>query len=166
MNNVKTTAGRTLKKSVRKHRRGGQALVEMSMCLLFVLIPIVLGILEFGLLARNNYILANASREAARVASLGRATSDIETRASNSAKPMSISFTTAETWKSVLLYSNNDGLTWIAWPGNVGAKNGAPVGSLIKVVVGAQHRSITRYFKFLEGRTINQATTMKREANG
>lgn len=50
-------------------RDGGATLVETSFVMALVLIPLMLGILEFGLLFKNWLMVSNASREAANVVS-------------------------------------------------------------------------------------------------
>ena len=47
-----------------KDQKGG-ALVEFAIVLIF-LVPLAIGIIEFGLLVYNKHIIANASREGAR----------------------------------------------------------------------------------------------------
>lgn len=59
-----------------KKNSKGQSLVEIAI-VLPILILIVMGIIEFGLLFNNYIIIANASREAARKAALGGTDSEI-----------------------------------------------------------------------------------------
>lgn len=152
------------RRKTRNSRRHGQVLVEMALSIT-LLLAIVMGIMEFGFLARNNLLLANASREGARVASLGRTDSATQTRIISSMKPLTTTFGTAS-GNSQLQYSTNDGTTWATWPANSGGYNGVPVGSLIRVTVTTRHTPLTGFFAFLKNRDISQYTTMKREANG
>jgi Flp pilus assembly protein TadG len=59
-----------------KKNSKGQSLVEIAI-VLPILILIVMGIIEFGLLFNNYIIIANASREGARKAALGGTDSEI-----------------------------------------------------------------------------------------
>ncbi|HHU90922.1 MAG TPA: pilus assembly protein [Clostridiaceae bacterium] len=59
-----------------KKNSKGQSLVETAI-VLPILILIVMGIIEFGLLFNNYIIIANASREGARKAALGGTDSEI-----------------------------------------------------------------------------------------
>lgn len=147
-----------------RSRRKGQALVEMAVAVL-LLLSILIGIMEFGFLARNNLLLANASREGARAAAVGRSTSAIQTRVTNTMKPLTTTFGTSTT-NSRLEYSSDNGATWTAWPADSGLYNGVPVGSLIRVIATTRHKQLTGFFKILKDRDIAQTTSMKREANG
>ena len=53
-------------KRIIKDQKGG-ALIEFAIALIF-LVPLAIGIIEFGLLCYNKHIIANASREGARAA--------------------------------------------------------------------------------------------------
>lgn len=65
-----------LKEKVQK--KNGQALVETAL-VLPIIILILMGIIDFGLMFNNYLIVSNASRDAARNAVVGK--SDIETKA-------------------------------------------------------------------------------------
>ncbi len=129
--------------SCRAHRHG-QVLVELALSLL-LLLTILMGIMEFGWLARNNLMLANASREGARAASLGRTVSATQTRITNSMMPLTTTFGTSSN-NSQLQYSADNGATWLSWPGDSGSYNGVPVGSLIRVIVATRHKPLTGFF--------------------
>lgn len=136
---------------------------------ILILIPILIGILEFGILARNNLLLANASREGVRAAALGKTVGATQTRISNSVKPLTTTFgSTSGTTR--LEYSTNADTattpTWLPWPSDSGTYNGVPIGAMIRVTVATRHASLTRFFAFLRDRDISQSTVMKREANG
>lgn len=125
-----------------------------------VLLTLVIGIMEFGWLTKNNMVLANATREGTRTASLGNATATIQSRIANSAKPLSLA---APEGSIVMQYSTNDGSTYLAWPADAGAKNGVPVGSMIRISSTAPHRTLTGFFPFLRGRRLQSFVTMRRE---
>lgn len=156
-------------------RRSGQALIEMAASI-FLLLAILMGVMEFGFFARNNLILANASREGARAASVGRSTSATQQRITNSVKSLTTTFGTTPNstepkfpitnGTSWLTYSTDNGANWYIWPADSGGKNGVPVGSLIKVIVAARHKPLTNFFWFMRNRDIAQFTTIKREPNG
>ena len=53
-----------------RRRRGGATLVETAFCLVFVLLPLVLGGLQFGLVLTTTHALEQVSREAGRFAAV------------------------------------------------------------------------------------------------
>jgi hypothetical protein len=111
-------------------------------------------------MVKNNLTLANATREGARTASLGAPTSEIFSRISTSAAPLSLA---SPTGSIVMKYSSDGGLTYQDWPADVGGKNGVPVGTLIKVVCTTNHSSLTKFFPFLTNRNLQTVVTMRRE---
>lgn len=145
-------------------RRSGQALIEMAASI-FLLLAILMGVMEFGFFARNNLILANASREGARAASVGRSTSATQQRITKSLGSLTTTYGTSA-GTTQFQYSTDNGATWVAWPGDSGSNNGVPVGNLIRIIVLARHKPLTNFFWFMRNRDISQFTTMKREANG
>ncbi len=52
----------------RRRRRRGSTLVETALCLIFVLLPVLLGGLQFGLVLTTTHALEQVSREAGRFA--------------------------------------------------------------------------------------------------
>ena len=62
----------------RRKRRRGSTLVETALCLAFVLLPLLLGGLQFGLVLTTTHALEQVSREAGRFAAVhyGEATFD------------------------------------------------------------------------------------------
>lgn len=162
------------------HRRNGQALLETSMCILFILMPMLTGIVEFGWLVHHNLILANASREGARVASVGRPTAQVQLRTTNAANLVEVIFATKSTDPtyplSNLEYSSGTTtpMSWNAWtsgtPADSGGYNGVPVGNSIRVTARIRHKPIVGFlppvFAFFRTRSISQQTIMRRENNG
>ncbi len=67
-----------LVRSRQRGRRGGSTLVETALCLAFVLLPLALGGMQFGLVLTTTHALQEVSREAGRFAALhyGEATFD------------------------------------------------------------------------------------------
>lgn len=51
-------------------RRGGSTLVETALCLIFILLPMALGGLQFGLVLTTTHALQEVSREAGRFAAV------------------------------------------------------------------------------------------------
>jgi Flp pilus assembly protein TadG len=140
--------------------RRGAALVEFAM-VVPILIFMILGIMEFGWYAKNQLTVANATREGARQASLGRTTGDIETRVRNSAAPVTIN-------EVELRYSDESGTNFTNTLGNRTLANGssennAPPGRMVRVAVKAAHRSLTSLSLF--GSEIRVTVIMVRERN-
>jgi Flp pilus assembly protein TadG len=132
----------------------------MAMSLLFLL-AMIIGIIEFGWLVRNNLIIANASREGARVAAVGRTSAATRSRITNSAGSLSVA---SPTGSVTLEQSIDNGATWTAWASDTGStKNLIPTGALLRVRVRSNHRQLTGFFPFLSNRVIEQFTTMRRE---
>lgn len=67
-------------RAIRKNR--GQALVETAITLPLILL-LLMGIIDFGLLFNNYIIISNTAREAARAASLGQTDAVVGTRISS-----------------------------------------------------------------------------------
>ncbi|HEX8550696.1 MAG TPA: TadE/TadG family type IV pilus assembly protein [Abditibacteriaceae bacterium] len=69
-----------------KHRRGA-TLLEFAL-VLPILLLLLLGIIEFGWLMRNNAVIANAAREGARSAAMGQIQANIYERVVQAAQPL------------------------------------------------------------------------------
>ena len=148
----KTNRGRT--------RRRGATIVEFAY-LLPVLLAILLGILESGWMVKNYLTLANATRDGARAAAVGRSTSGVETRIINLAKPLTV---VSPNGNIVREYSIDDGVTYYAWPGDSAAgNNGVPAGRLLRITCTAKHRSLTGFFGPLASPTLKIVVAMRRE---
>lgn len=163
------------KRFAKSHRRGGQALVEMALCLL-VLMPILIGIIEFGWLMKNVNQLGNAAREGARAAAVARTTKDIKMRVGNMAAPLvkvdsdgnvtkgTITLTVAPSSDNSGTYPNTLGDTMDTTSGTpVALKNNANGSDLIKVTVVTPNPSLTRFFPYLHNRPIVGVGVMRRE---
>ncbi len=127
-----------------------------------ILISLLLGIMEFGWLSKNNLLVANATREGARAAALGKTTGDIQTRIQNAIAPLNV---TSPNGSISMLCSTDNGTTFPYGLGNNSSatQNDAPSGSLIKVTVTTQHKALTGFFPFLKNRTIQVFVIMRRE---
>jgi Flp pilus assembly protein TadG len=140
----------------RSRRRKGSTLVEFAV-VVPVLLGMLIGIMEFGWLVRNNHALSNATREGARFAALGKTTADTQERV-KSASPLALTNDNI-----ALSYFNSSTNTWVAWPADSNGKNAVPVDASLRVLVRAQHRPLTGFFKFLTSRSVEQSTVMRRE---
>ena len=146
-------------------RRYAVSTVEFAL-ILPILLAILLGIVEFGWMVKCNLTLANATREGARTASLGATTADISNRVTTSASPLVV---TSPTGSITMQFSGNGGTSYQAWPADTAAttstsaKNGVAVGNLIRISTTSNYRSLTRFFPFLNNRTLNTFVTMRRE---
>ena len=168
--NFKQTTGREFRRGVgrttsarsrfRRSRFHGVAILEFAL-VVPVLLAMLIGILEFGWLIRTNLVIANATREGARAASVGRTGIATRTRITTSASPVSV---VSPNGSITLEQSTDNGTNWTAWAADVSTKNGVPTGALIRVRVRSNHRQLTGFFPFLRNRVIEQFTTMRREA--
>lgn len=141
-------------------RRSGSTIVEFAL-IVPVLLTILIGIMEFGWLVKNQLTLANGTREGARAASIGKTTSEIQTRIANSVTPLSV---VSPNGSILMQQSADNGATFIAWPVDFNNRNGVTQGKLIKITVTTRHSSLTGFFPFLRNRDIRVFVTMRREA--
>ncbi len=146
-------------------RRQGTGLVEFALVAPLLLI-IVLGIIDFGLLGRATLVVANAAREGARAASVGQPTANIYTRITNAGAPTLKTNTSGQVTNGSILmqqavYQNVP--VYVAWPADSGsgtdARNGVAAGNYVRITVSYEHRSITG----LLSRTISIPVVMRRE---
>ena len=148
------------RQAMRLKRRSGATIVEFAL-ILPVLLAILIGIMEFGWLVKNHLLLANGTREGARSASIGKTTSEIQTRIINSVNPLSM---VSPNGSIVMTQSADNGTTFLAWPPDVNGKNGVTQGKLIKITTTTRHSSLTGFFPFLRNRDLTVYVTMRREA--
>lgn len=146
-------------------RRRGAALVEFAI-VLPLLILLLLGIMEFGILMLHQLNLEQAAREGSRLAAVRNATTDILTRIDNSAATLS----NKQEMQVTLTYSTDNGASFPYTLGDASAsENNAPPGSLIKVAIDCPHHLITgSFFAWLPGAVGNSlplhaAVVMRRE---
>ena len=135
----------------------GAALVEftISVSLLFVL---MFGIIEVGLLFKNQATISQAAREASRSASLGSTVSVCKTRAINTS---TVTLTTADI---ALDKSADAGVTWstLGDNGTATANNGA-VGNLVRCTVTYASPLVSSYIFSGTTRTITAKVVMNHE---
>ncbi len=61
-----------------KKTEKGQSLVEFALLLIFILPPLLFGILQFGLVFNGQLTISHAARDGARLAAVGRSDEDIK----------------------------------------------------------------------------------------
>ncbi len=119
-------------------RRAGTATVELALVVPLLLL-LLMGIIEFGLLFEDFMLLKNAAREGARTAATGASTTAIADRVENAA---------AQLPTEDLIITQQYGLyeegSWTWYPlGNVSSNeeiiNNAPTGSFINIEVSYPH---------------------------
>ena len=152
----------------RSTRRSGSTLVEFAMVIL-VFIPIMMGIMEFGVLVKNNLLVANAVREGARAAATGKTTVQIRDRVKAFIAPMNVTNACSDTVTTncgsmEMLFSNDDFKnSQVLSDTGTPAANNAPQGSLVRVTVSTRHKPLTNFFFFMNARNIVTSVTMRRE---
>ena len=134
----------------------GAALVEFAL-VSGLLMLLLFGIIEMGLIFSDQATLAQAAREAARSASLGSAISTVITRAENTATGLSLSSNNITLEKSA-----DNGTTWTAL-GNTGTVNDAVTGNLIRVTVTYSHPLVTSLVFSGSTKTLTARLVMQRE---
>lgn len=125
---------------LRYRTRRGATLIEFAM-VVPVLLFLMLGVMEFGWYSKNQLAVANATREGARLASIGRVESIIKERIKNSAAPVVVVDDNIK-----LEYSTDSGNSYRNFPADntlkSPAQNGVPSGSLIRITVIAPHKRL------------------------
>ena len=144
----------------RSRHRNGATIVEFAL-VLPVLLALLIGIIEFGWMIKNHLTIANATREGARAAAVGKSTSEIQSRISAMAAPLPV---TSPNGSILMQYSADSGTTYMAWPADYNNQNGVLSGNLVKITVTTRHRPLTGFFPFLNNRNIQVNVTMRREA--
>ena len=139
---------------IRLNREDGQALTEFAL-VLPLLVFLLIGIMEIGWVFMNAWLIANASREGARAAALGKTTAEIQNRVNQTLSGVTLQLD--------MKYSTDNGVTWMSWPLDSGTHNGVTTGCLIKITVitSVAQLSLTKIFP--ESLTVSQRTIMKRE---
>lgn len=142
-------------------KRRASTLIEFAL-IVPVLLAVVMGIIEFGWQVRNQLTIANAAREGARYAAVGKQTTDVIARI----RSMAATIPGAPNSLTITITRNDaaGGTTYNTLVGNTGTTNDAPTGSLIRVQVSAPNRSLTGLFPFLNNRTVKSEVVMRREA--
>ncbi len=142
------------------HKRRASTLIEFAL-IVPILLAIVMGIIEFGWQMKNQLTVANAAREGARYASVGKPTTKVIERIQS----MATNIPGAPNSLTITISRNvADGTTYNTIVGNTGTTNDAPTGSLIRIQVSAPNHSLTGLFPFLNNRTLRAEVVMRREA--
>jgi len=118
--------------------RAGTATVELALVVPLLLL-LLMGIIEFGLLFEDYMILKNAAREGARTGATGASTTAIADRAENAAAALSTEDLTITQQYGVY---DEGSWTWYTLgdvSGDEGIINDAPAGALINVEVSYPH---------------------------
>lgn len=147
-------------------RRRGVSLVEFAL-VVPVLLGILMGILEFAVLARDNLMLSNAAREGARTLALGNTTSVARTRMKSVAAVLKLpdSAITFTYMVDPVPAANGVPVVQPDQPlGDGTTNNNAPAGSLIRVSIDFPHKSLTNFFPVLNGYHLKTNAAMRRES--
>jgi Flp pilus assembly protein TadG len=130
-----------------------------------VLILLLFGIIDMGLLLKDQLLLGNACREAARVAAVGKPTADIVSNATNTATTLDPSSIDVETE-----YRLTPTDPWLTLSDTAdGSSNSAPPGSQIKVAAHYPHTLICWPIASIVGeggtktRTLHSSMVARRE---
>lgn len=145
----------TTQPSLRRYRRGA-ALIEFVI-VVSLLILLLFGIIEVGLLFKDQATISQAAREAARSASVGSATATAKSRAVNTAAGITLSTSNVTLEKSA-----DNGSTWSAL-GDSGSYNNAASGNLIRATVTYSHSLVTSFIYTGGTKTLTAKMVMRRE---
>lgn len=136
------------------------AVVEFAL-VVPVLLTLLMGIIEFGYLVRDNLTLANAAREGARVGSLGGKQDQIIARVKSAAAPLDV--TPAKGGNIVIQQSVNNGATYVDLPPDLLSGNAVAIGSMLRVTAINKHQSLTKFFPFITDKIMKGSATFRRE---
>jgi Flp pilus assembly protein TadG len=119
--------------------RKGSTTVEFAL-VLPVLMVLLFGIVEFGLIFKDVLAINQAAREGARAAAVGSTTTTVSNRVTSSAATL----TTANLTITSSYRTYNNGV-WSAWTSlaNSGEVNAAPSGAQVRVAVSYPHNLVT-----------------------
>jgi Flp pilus assembly protein TadG len=122
----------------------GTALVEFAIIAL-LLFTLVFGIIEFGLMAKDNLALSQAARAGARIAAIGKTPDDIKT--ATISQSIGVSHLTASNISVTTGAPGTNQELWAALGVSAStSQNDAAVGNLIRVRVTYNHNLITKLF--------------------
>ncbi len=150
-----------------RSRRRGVSTVEFAL-VVPVLLALLMSILEFSIVTRNNLTLSNCAREGARALALGHTTTDAKTRMKSMSGVLNLQDSAI-----AMTYSTDNGATFstgvgtAAVPNTIGdndTQNNAPLGSLVKVAIRYPHKSLTGFFPFLNGYILKTNAVFRRES--
>lgn len=146
-----------------KASRRGQSLVEFALVLPF-LILLLMGIIEFGWLVKNQLTIANAARDGARYAAVGHTVEDVTTLIQNDTASVP-----GSPAKLTITMNRDDGNAANGYDYSTplvdsGTENDAPPGCMIQITVSIPNQSLTGIFPFLKNRPISISVKMRRES--
>jgi Flp pilus assembly protein TadG len=146
-------------------RRRGATLLEFAL-VVPVLMLILLGIMEFGWLTHNQLVVANAAREGARLAAVGKPTATIQARIINQAKPVTVTNDDIKLESALQPVPASNDPAWGSWPPDDAtaspSENGVKSGNLVRITVTLNHHALTGLPGF-NNRVINASVSMVRE---
>ena len=116
-------------------RRTGTVTVEFAL-IAPVLLLVLMGIIEFGLLFQDLMLLKNAAREGARLGAIGGSTTAITSRVENATQDL---VTEDLTITQQFAVEESGELTWQSLGDLPGDVNNAPTGALLKIEVTYPH---------------------------
>lgn len=143
-------------------RRRAAVVVEMAI-VAPLLVLVLFGIIEMGLVLRDNLVLGSACREASRLASLGKTTMVIIARANNSA----VSLDTTKLVVTMKYFDSSTG-AWVNLTNTSENRNCAPTGAQIRVTLTYPHTYVSPLAPMLTNghgnvRNLNVAMVVIRE---
>ena len=129
----------TIRRRVRSRLTWGSLSVEMAI-VAPILIMLLFGTIEMGLLFKDSLALNSACREAARVAAMGSVTTDVTTRARAAATTLVAANVTITQQYRIL-----DLGVWGPWTtmADLGGYNTAPSGAQIRIALSYPHSLVT-----------------------
>lgn len=140
----------------RRRARHGAALVEFVFVMSLILM-LLFGIVEVGLLMRDQAIVAQAAREAARSAAVGSQPSVVTSRAINTATGL-----TLQSGNVTLEKSTNNGQAWTTLQTS-GTSNDAVTGNLVRATVTYNHPLVTGLIYSGGTKQVRSQVIMRRE---
>jgi len=152
------------RKMCRLAAQKGQSVVEFALLVPFLLI-LMMGIIEFGYLINCHVSVANATREGARAAALGRTPTQV-----NSAVIASSGAVVVTSSNITVQKSTDGGTTWTTLgtttytSGSTITYNNAAGGDLVRVTVSVQFQQLTNFIPGLNNHMITKVVVMRREA--
>jgi len=145
--------------------RKGSTSVEFALVLPLLMV-LLFGIIEFGLIFKDVLAINQAAREGARAAAVGNTTSTVSARVTASATTLTTANITITS--SYRTYTNG---VWSGWTTltNSGDSNAAPSGAQVKVALSYPHTLVTGglFSRIAEPNsnriTLNTSMVMRRE---
>lgn len=145
-------------------RGRAQSLTEFAF-VVPVLLAVLIGIMEFGWLAKNTMTLSSAAREGARMAAVGRTTQTVSDVITRYASPIGLS---GARGSITLQQCDASGSSCGAWPADntsvAPPRNGVTPPNMVRVTLTSRHQSLTGFVPGLNDRPIVTVVTLRREA--